>query len=234
VASHETGVPLQPESEHLRREPVAAQRPIFSWILFAVCVAGFLPQLATPGVEMSLSIHGPDIAAGEWWRVLTAQVEHHGYLHILLNGLSILGFGPFVERRVGSIRLALESLFAALVGSAFALYFNWDAYTAGASVMLSSWLGMGIPIVEPRWRRVLVQWALFNVLLSLGPHVSWAGHLGGFLAGLLSGLLMRRSDRVVPPTHFRLFDRLLPLLLAGGVGLILLAVRFHTVAPLRG
>lgn len=229
MAARESGVPFGPESEHLRSEtPVrSGPRPIFTWALFVVCVFAFLPQLVTPGAEREYSIWGPGVASGQWWRVLTAQVEHHGYLHIAVNGLSILGFGPFMERRVGSLRLAVISLFASLVGAAFALYINWDVFTAGASVILSAWLGLGIPIVEPRWRRVLVQWAIFNVLLSFGHGISWAGHLGGALAGLLCGVLIRMSDDFVPPTRFTLLDRSLAPLLALGVGLIVLAVRFH-------
>ena len=229
MAARESGVPFGPESEHLRSEtPVrSGPRPVFTWALFVVCVFAFLPQLVTPGAERAYSIWGPGVAAGQWWRVLTAQVEHHGYLHIAVNGMSILGFGPFIERRVGSVRLALVSLFASLVGAAFALHFNWNTWTAGASVILSAWLGLGIPIVEPRWRRVLLQWALFNVLLSLSPGISWAGHLGGALAGLLCGVLIRMSDGFVPPTRFTLFDRFIPLLLALGVGLIFLAIKFH-------
>jgi membrane associated rhomboid family serine protease len=199
-----------------------------------VCVLAFIPQLFSPGSEDAFSIHGPDIAAGEWWRVLTAQVEHHGLLHLGVNGMSILGFGPFIERRVGSVRLALEALFASLVSAAFALYFDWSVWTAGASAIIISWLGLGIPIVEPRWRRVLLQWAIFNVLVSLMPGVSWAGHLGGFLAGLVSGVLIRRSDVFVPPTRFTLFDRLLPVLIAAGAGLVLLAVRFAPAVPFHG
>jgi membrane associated rhomboid family serine protease len=207
---------------------------VFTWALFVVCVLAFIPQLLNPGSEEAYSIYGPAIAAGEWWRVLTAQVEHHGLLHLAVNSVSILGFGPFIERRVGSVRLALEALFAALVSAAFALHFNWAVWTAGASGIIISWLGLGIPIVEPRWRRVLVQWAIFNVLVSLAPGVSWAGHLGGFLAGLVSGVLIRRSDVFIPPRRFTLFDRLIPLLIVLGALLVFLAVRFPPAAAFTG
>ena len=229
MASHREGIAFGHEPEHLQPEPAArVARPLFSWGLFAVCVVCFLPQLVQPGAEMAWSVRGPDVAAGEWWRVLTAQVMHHGPVHLAVNCISILGFGPFIERRVGSLRLGLASLLAGVLSSAFALAFSWEAYTAGASGMIIGWLGMGIPIVEPRWRRVLLQWTLFNVLLSLNKGISWAGHLGGFVAGLVSGALMRRSDAVVPPRRFGLFDRLYPLLLASAVAAVILVVRFHS------
>ena len=195
----------------------------------AACVVAFIPQLLDPtgNPELQYSVYGPAIARGEWWRVLTAQVEHHGLLHLVVNGTSILGFAPFIERRIGGLRLALASLICGVFSSAFALYFNWNGYTAGASGMIIGWLGLGLLIVEARWRRVLLQWAVFNAIVSLAPGVSWAGHLGGFVGGLGCGALIRRSDTVVPPTHFGLFDRFAVVLVALGALAVWAVVQLH-------
>jgi membrane associated rhomboid family serine protease len=195
----------------------------------AICGLAFVPQLLDLGghPELTYSLYGPAVAAGEWWRVLTAQVEHHGLFHLVVNGTSILGFAPFIERRIGGIRLAVASLVCALFSAAFALFFSWNSYTAGASGMIIGWLGLGLLIVEPRWRRVLLQWAVFNVIVSLAPGVSWAGHLGGFVGGLGCGALIRGSDTAVPPARFGLFDRLVAVLLVLGVLAVWAAVRFH-------
>jgi membrane associated rhomboid family serine protease len=195
----------------------------------AICAAAFVPQLLdlTGHPELQYSLYGPAVASGEWWRVLTAQVEHHGFLHLAVNGTSILGFAPFIERRIGGVRLAVASAIAGLFSAAFALYFSWAGYTAGASGMIIGWLGLGLLIVEARWRRVLLQWAVFNVIVSLAPGVSWAGHLGGFVGGLGCGALIRKSDVTVPPTRFDLFDRFAPVLIALGVMAVWVAIQFH-------
>ena len=222
-----------PSPRPVPEPPSRVERPWFSWALMAVCAVAFVPQILdlTGHPELQYSLYGPAIAAGEWWRVLTAQVEHHGLFHIFANGTSILGFGPFLERRIGSLRLAVASLIGGLFSAAFALYFTWTGYTAGASGMIIGWLGLGLLIVEARWRRVLGQWAVFNVLISLAPGVSWAGHLGGAVGGLASGWLIRKSDVALPPARFGLFDRLAPVLVVLGVGVVWLAVQFHRPGP---
>ena len=195
----------------------------------AICGVAFVPQILdlTGQPELAYSLYGPAVAAGEWWRVLTAQVEHHGFLHLAVNGASILGFAPFIEKRIGGVRLAVSSLICGLFSAAFALFFNWYGYTAGASGMIIGWLGLGLLIVEARWRRVLLQWAVFNVIVSLAPGVSWAGHLGGFVGGLGCGALIRRSDDVVPPARFGLFDRLSAGLILLGALAVWAAVKLH-------
>lgn len=233
MALHRRDPNFGPEPEELRAEPASrVARPLFSYALAAVCLLLFLPQLADPESLRRWALWGPGIERGQWWRVLTSSVEHFGAVHLIMNGSSIFGFGPFVEKRVGSVRLALVSLVAALAGAASSLAFNWNVFTAGASGIISGWIGLSLPIVEPRWRRVLVQWTILLVLISLIPGVSWAGHLGGFLGGLLCGGLMRWSDNVVPPQRFRWFDRLavVVLLLAGAM--VYLVIQRHTGAAL--
>ncbi len=173
-------------------------------------------------------LYGPAVAAGEWWRVLTSNVEHVTPMHILMNGLSIFSFGPVVERQIGTARLLIVSLICALTSSAAALAFMWFYPSAGASGVIAGWLGLALPLSDGRARKVLVQWTILLVLVSLVPRVSWAAHLGGFVGGLVSGLLIRAgARRGARPSRFALFDRLaLPLLLAAA-GALWLVVRLH-------
>jgi membrane associated rhomboid family serine protease len=195
--------------------------------LLIVCVAVFLPHVAAGGPPNTLVLYGPAVAAGEWWRVLTFGIEHVNSPHILMNGFSIFSFGPFIERRVGSVRLAVVSLVAVLLSACFSLQFNWFLPTAGASGILCGWLGLGLPIVDVRARRVLVQWTILLVLISLIPGISWAGHLGGFIGGLLCGVLMRWPRPSAGTPEFRRFDRVVVLLVLAAAVAVYLVVRAH-------
>ncbi|HTS81640.1 MAG TPA: rhomboid family intramembrane serine protease [Myxococcaceae bacterium] len=200
--------------------------PLFSWGFLGVCVLVFLPHAAS-GPNDQLALYGPAVAAGEWWRVLTANVEHVSALHIFMNGLSIFSFGPVLERVIGSTRLFVASLIAALTSSAAALAFMWAYPSVGASGVIAGWLGLALPIFQGRARKVLWQWTLLLVLISLVPHVSWGAHLGGFVGGAVLGLIIRGTLRSHPTEPFRNFDRLaLPLLLVSAA-LVFLVVRFH-------
>ena len=68
------------------------------------------------------------------------------------------------------------------------------------------------------------------VLVSLVPRVSWAAHLGGFVGGLVCGLVIRAGYRAHPAQAFRTFDRLaLPLLVLAALAVILV-MRMHAGA----
>jgi len=69
---------------------------------------------------------------------------------------------------------------------------------------------------------VLIQWTVLLVLVSLVPRVAWAAHLGGFVGGLVPGLLIRAAYRKTPTEPFRTFDRwALPLLVLAIVAVVL-------------
>jgi len=207
-----------------------APPPLFSWTYLGLCVLVFLPHALDGEPPDRFVLYGPAVAAGQWWRVLTCNLEHVTPLHILLNGLSIYSFGPVVERQIGTARLFVVSLICGLTSSAAALAFTWFLKSAGASGVIAGWLGLALPIFDGRARKVLLQWTILLVLVSLAPRVSWAAHLGGFLGGLVPGLLIRYGARRDPTRPFRPFDRLaLPLLVLAAVT-VFLAVRMHAPA----
>ena len=203
--------------------PVPRQPPpLFSWIYLGLCVLVFLPHAMDPEPPDKYLLYGPAIAAGEWWRVLTSSFEHVTPLHILMNGLSIFSFGPVVERQIGTGRMLIISLISGLLSSATALAFMWQYPSAGASGVIAGWLGLALPIADARARKVLIQWTVLLVLVSLVPRVAWAAHLGGFVGGLVPGLLIRAAYRKTPTEPFRTFDRwALPLLVLAIVAVVL-------------
>jgi membrane associated rhomboid family serine protease len=107
----------------------------------------------------------------------------------------------------------------------------WYYPSAGASGVIAGWLGLALPIADGRARKVLVQWTILLVLVSLVPGVSWAAHLGGFIGGLVPGLLIRAAYRTTPTQPFRTFDRLaLPLLVVSTVAVVVV-VAAHAGGP---
>ena len=58
------------------------------------------------------------VAAGEWWRPLTAAFLHIGPVHLALNMLAVLVFGSELERQLGRWRFLALYLLSALGGAA--------------------------------------------------------------------------------------------------------------------
>ncbi len=146
-------------------------------------------ELAAEGIP--LAIYGPLVEQGEYWRMLSTVFEHGSPLHLLFNMSVVYTLGFMLERAIGSLRFLGLCIVTALGSSAFALLFNFDVPTVGASGMILGWAGAMIPIATEQGRKELGIWLVQVVVISLLPGVSWAGHLGGFLFGLPCGVALR-------------------------------------------
>lgn len=192
--------------------PTRASLPPFCTALIGVCVAVFLGQMAqVPLLDSRLwALYGPAVEAGQWWRVLSVLFVHANVTHILFNMMTVASLGFPVERILGTPRMLAVSLIAALGSSAMVLAFGFEHPVVGASGMILGWAGVLLPVINRESRRQLLSQLVLVVIISLLPHVSWQGHLGGFLAGLACGGVLRLWGRR--------FDVLWPAL-AGGLAL---------------
>jgi membrane associated rhomboid family serine protease len=143
-----------------------------------------------------LTLYGPSVRAGEWWRVLSANVEHGGPLHLFFNMSVVWTMGRAYEAGIGTWRFAQISLVSALGSSVAVLFFAFGSPTVGASGMILGWVGAILPIASRTARRQLGVWLLQIVVISILPGVSWQAHLGGFVAGMLCGLALRAGAKV--------------------------------------
>lgn len=138
---------------------------------------------------------------GQWWTLLTAIYLHGSVLHILFNLLWIRQLGPAVEELFGPARLLV--IFTVSGAAGFALSdLAGIPLTIGASGAIFGLLGAIIAFGRRRggaFGRAILreygQWAL--ILFVLGffmAGVNNVAHLGGFIGGLLSGLILSTAD----------------------------------------
>lgn len=73
------------------------------------------------------------LAAGEWWRLVTAGFIHAGLIHIGFNMLLLWWFGAPLEQGLGRGRFLSLYFVSLLAGSAGALLFAPQTPTVGAS-----------------------------------------------------------------------------------------------------
>jgi membrane associated rhomboid family serine protease len=151
------------------------------------------------------------IATGQGWRMVTAIFLHGGILHLLMTAYALWIFGPVVERELGRVRfLAIfltTGLFASAASYAFA---NVPAQVSvGASGAIFGVVGAFVSYnyrhrelaVAAARLRGLVPFLLLNVVLTFSfPLIDWRAHVGGFVAGLVAGVVAegwgQRSSRV--------------------------------------
>src|SRR3954452_14064120 len=138
------------------------------------------------------------VAAGEWWRPLTAAFLHIGVFHLALNMLAVLVFGSELERQLGRWRFLVLYLLSALGGAAsIQLFGNPLRPVAGASTAIYGLLGaLGVlMIVRRQDLRGLLTLLAINVVISFLPGISLLGHLGGLVVGALTAGIMVATRR---------------------------------------
>ncbi len=134
---------------------------------------------------------GPRVRMGEWWRLLSFAVVHGGPIHLGMNMLAAYQFGFAVERRLGTAKFAQITLISCLASASAVLVIAPEVPVVGASGIIFGWMGLLVPLLDRRALGGFAQIILLNVFISFLPHVSWQGHLGGFLGGLACGALIR-------------------------------------------
>jgi len=138
---------------------------------------------------------------GHWWTIFTGVYLHGSILHILFNVLWIRQLGPAVEQLYGPARLMVIFTVAGAVGF---LVSNWVGYplTIGASGAVFGMLGAIVAFGKKRGgvfgAMVLRQYGymalLMFVLSYFLPGVNNAAHGGGFVGGLLAGLVLSLAE----------------------------------------
>ncbi len=196
------------DAHRRRTEPpraTAGFTPV-SFAFIGVAGAVFLAQLADPGLTEKLSLYGPRVREGEWWRLFTWAFVHGGPLHLFFNLSAVWTLGRAVEHVLGTVRFLMVSLVGTLGASAAVLAFSYASPTVGLSGTILSWMGALLPVLAPAARRQAMIWLVQVLVVSLLPGVSWAGHLGGFLFGVPAGLALRlapaRFSMIIPIVAF--------------------------------
>lgn len=176
---------------------------LVSMILIGINVAAYVAQLATGNragdVYQQGALQGYLTADGDYWRLLTSAFLHGSMLHLLFNMYALYLFGPFVERALGTARYVVAYLTSAFAGS-IVVYLLADpaTVTIGASGAVFGLFGMALLFLlkaKQDVRTLLVLLAINAFISVAGPNISWEGHLGGFVAGVVLGAAFAYAPR---------------------------------------
>jgi membrane associated rhomboid family serine protease len=138
------------------------------------------------------------LAAGEWWRLITAGFIHAGIFHIGMNMLLLWWFGAQLEEGLGRVRYLAIFVVSLLAGSAGAILLDPQVATVGASGGVFGLFGAAFVLERQAGitRGPAFTIIILNLLLSfLIPGISIGGHLGGLAGGVLAMLALTRFGR---------------------------------------
>jgi len=167
--------------------------------------------------------HGPHLPLIDYISFLTTMFLHGGWLHFLGNMWFLKIFGSKVEDRMGPGRFLVFYLTVGVLASIFYIYFSPRSSmpVIGASGAIAGVMGAYymmfprariltlIPIFIFPWFVELPAvfflgwWFLLQlfagtvaqVLPNSGEGVAWWGHIGGFIAGVVLVLFLKRTPR---------------------------------------
>lgn len=194
------------------RPIVQAQRQLGSTVapvtkaLIAINVAIYLigavqgAGINNPGGSLyaKLWLDGPQVADGGWWRLITAAFLHANLIHIGFNMLALWWFGAPVEQYLGRMRFIGLYVAAGLAGSAGALL-QTPGVTVGASGAIFGILGAMLILEWQATGRLggnAMTLIVINLVFSFTfSNISWGGHVGGLVGGIISTLAFARWGR---------------------------------------
>jgi len=137
------------------------------------------------------------LAAGQWWRLVTAGFLHGGLLHIAMNSWVLFELGAQVEEMYGSSRM-LVIYFAATVAGFYLSALRSASISVGASAGLMGFMGamiaygmMSRSSIGAEIRSMYVRWVVIILAMGLVAQLrtdNWA-HVGGLTAGFVIGYI---------------------------------------------
>ncbi|MFI7408292.1 rhomboid family intramembrane serine protease [Streptomyces sp. NPDC049627] len=190
---------------------IAADPRLFTKILIGINIAVFIAvQAGSDTLLNDLVLRGAwppapftpteGVAAGEWYRLVTSMFTHEEPWHIGFNMLSLWWLGGPLEAALGRARYLTVYFVSGLAGSALA-YLLTPAATAtlGASGAVFGLFG-ATAVLMRRLNydmRPIIALLVINLLFTFAPgfHISWQAHIGGLVAGVITGYAMVHAPR---------------------------------------
>ena len=219
------------------RSALRATAPVVMTILIINVVMwliqSFSPsQQGTPFdvVTWALGAIPTQIAAGEWYRLITPMFLHapDSIVHIGFNSYALFLFGPNMEQAFGKRRFLILYLVAGFTGSAASYTFgSCGAVGVGASGAIFGVLGSLLVFLYNRRRSTFVRQYMRNIIflivinLAIGwyfPGIDNLAHLGGLVGGAGIGLSLDEAPGSTVSPRLRLLGVLG--VIAAGVALV--------------
>jgi membrane associated rhomboid family serine protease len=199
------------------REPILRIPPATGWLIainvLVHVVRSLLPQAQSDLVENYLAVHTStlfqDFGLIDLVSLFTYQFLHGGWDHLGANMVFLLAMGPGVERPIGKVQYLIIYLSAGVAGALVEAAManpDRDDILVGASASISGVFGALIviwrlyrmgdkPLGLLRMAVLLIAMMAVTGILGIGAPegqpIGWLAHIGGFLAGMAMGFVVR-------------------------------------------
>lgn len=189
--------------------------PLVVWLLLGIQVIVFL-SMTIAGLRSGLGINGSEdisilISHGamvkmmvthlhEYWRFITPIFVHIGFMHLIINSVTLYFIGIQLEEILGHWRFLAIYLLTGIAGNVLSFAFgNPNSISAGASTSLFGLFGIFValgrvypqhPMIQLMSQRMLTLIILNLVMNLFSSGIDILGHVGGALGGFLLGFVI--------------------------------------------
>ena len=136
---------------------------------------------------------------GAWWQLLTTVFTHVEPLHLGFNMVALYFLGPVLENVLGRVRFLALYLVSGLAGSAAVMLLSEpQGQTVGASGAIFGLMGaLAVVALKVRGQaQTVLTWIGLNLVITfMVSGISWQGHIGGLVGGVLIGAGMVLAPR---------------------------------------
>ena len=143
----------------------------------------------------------------QWWRVLTFGFLHGSIFHLIGNLFTFYIVSIFMLGQIGAWRTVAVFLITSVLSGISVLIFSYGS-TVGASGGIFGMIGTCLTIEAIRFLEdkpvgmttvyIVGGLCAINFFLSFGHGISMAAHVGGFIAGIVCGVVIMIIERLHP------------------------------------
>ena len=168
--------------------------PVVTVIIFLLNLIGLIYEYSVGenNAVYRFAMYQGALQDGQWIRLFVSAFLHFGIMHFGSNMLCLAVFGLDLENKIGWWRYALIYLIG-IIGSGLLINF-WGGRGIHAGASGAIWALMTSTLVFNLKNNINPAYALrgivINLIYSFSAGVSWQGHIGGGIAGLLSALVL--------------------------------------------
>lgn len=173
--------------------------------LTAACIGMWFVQKRRSPADLfgPVALNGP-LVRKQPWRLVTHALAHGSQEHLAGNMASLLLFGWLLESDLGTPKFSALTLGSWAASTGAVLMFRPHEFTVGASGIIFGLFAGAVLRSKGELRYELIRDLVPSMVGSLpqfqrsGQAISWPGHFGGFLGGLIATPFLARFKRPKP------------------------------------
>ena len=169
-------------------------------VLIAVSVAIWLLDRLSGGFLSQWLAYNSALLPTQPWRIVTVLFVHSGVFHILFNMWALFIFGRMLENMLGTWRFLALYFISGIAGSMLVTFLAPGTWVVGASGAIFGLFAAFFVLQRSLGNNAVQLLVIIGLNLVIGflpgTNISWQAHVGGFLAGFVTGFVFSRTRNV--------------------------------------